>query len=86
MSIAALSAQGRLKKNDSDSQSLFVRCSVPCAKSDEGFDFESETVRGVDIGGWLVLEPWITLLIIESFNGSVVDEYGLTEKLPNVKR
>lgn len=36
-------------------------------------------VRGVNLGGWLVLEPWITPTIFEEVNvdlgGKVVDEF-----------
>ena len=37
-------------------------------------------IRGVNLGGWLVLEPWITPSIFEEVNigrlkGAVIDEY-----------
>ncbi len=44
------------------------------------FNFASDTVRGVNIGGWLLLEPWITPSIFQRLNG-VVDEYTLTQQL-----
>ena len=39
-----------------------------------------ETIRGVNLGGWLMLEPWITPSIFEEVNVGenylkVVDEY-----------
>lgn len=40
-------------------------------------------MRGANIGGWLVLEPWITPSIFQQFGGSVVDEYTLTQNVPN---
>jgi len=40
-------------------------------------------VRGANIGGWLVLEPWITPSIFEQFDGSIIDEYTLTKNVPN---
>jgi glucan 1,3-beta-glucosidase len=47
------------------------------------FAFGSEKVRGVNIGGWLVLEPWITPSIFENLDQSlgIVDELTLTGKL-----
>jgi hypothetical protein len=36
--------------------------SSPIQKRQPGFDFGSEKVRGVNIGGWLVLEPWVPSL------------------------
>ncbi|EUC34116.1 glycoside hydrolase family 5 protein [Bipolaris zeicola 26-R-13] len=39
------------------------------------FDFGGQKVRGVNTGGWFVLEPWITPSIFEG-NGAV-DEYTL---------
>ena len=40
----------------------------------------NDKIRGVNLGGWLVLEPWITPKIFEEVNvgrikGAVVDEY-----------
>lgn len=37
------------------------------------FSFGSEKVRGVNLGGWFVLEPWITPSIFEATPGNVVD-------------
>ena len=39
-----------------------------------------DKIRGVNLGGWLVLEPWITPTIFEEVNvgrlkGAIVDEY-----------
>ncbi|KAH8596733.1 glycoside hydrolase family 5 protein [Bisporella sp. PMI_857] len=47
------------------------------------FAFGSEKVRGLNIGGWLVLEPWITPSIFRSVDQSlgIVDELTLTQKL-----
>jgi len=45
------------------------------------FNYNSKKVRGVNLGGWFVLEPWITPSLFESVNDdSVVDEYTLTAK------
>ncbi|ODN82333.1 glucan 1,3-beta-glucosidase [Cryptococcus wingfieldii CBS 7118] len=41
-----------------------------------GWDYGQEKVRGVNIGGWLVLEPFITPSIFESTgNEGIIDEY-----------
>ena len=43
-----------------------------------GYDFGGNTrVRGVNIGGWLVLEPFITPSFFEPLPDEVVDEYTL---------
>ncbi|KAF5352453.1 hypothetical protein D9756_005900 [Leucocoprinus leucothites] len=41
-----------------------------------GFPYGQEKVRGVNLGGWLVLEPWITPSLFDNTNdGRVVDEW-----------
>lgn len=45
----------------------------------------SGPIRGVNIGGWLVLEPWITPSIFQAYGGSVVDEYTLTQQDSNAE-
>ena len=45
------------------------------------FDFHAEKVRGVNLGGWLVLEPWITPSIFDEAGDGAVDEWTLTEVL-----
>ncbi|KAI1335594.1 glucan 1,3-beta-glucosidase precursor [Xylariaceae sp. FL0016] len=45
------------------------------------FAFGADKIRGVNLGGWLVLEPWITPSIFEATPGNVVDEYTLTQTL-----
>ncbi|KAJ5894101.1 hypothetical protein N7495_005792 [Penicillium taxi] len=42
-----------------------------------GFGYGSEKVRGVNLGGWLVLEPWITPSIFDNVGDAAVDEYSL---------
>jgi glucan 1,3-beta-glucosidase len=58
--------------------------SEPFEKRSVAFGFGQEPVRGLNIGGWLVLEPWITPSIFESFDQSlgIVDEFTLAQKLP----
>lgn len=43
------------------------------AKRDLKFSFGQEKVRGVNLGGWLLLEPWITPSIFEATPENVVD-------------
>ncbi|KAF8910117.1 glycoside hydrolase family 5 protein [Gymnopilus junonius] len=41
-----------------------------------GFPYGSEKIRGVNLGGWLVLEPWITPSIFDNTgNSNIVDEW-----------
>ncbi len=37
------------------------------------FGFGSDKIRGVNLGGWFVLEPWITPSIFEATPADVVD-------------
>ena len=37
------------------------------------FGFGQDKVRGVNLGGWFVLEPWITPSIFEATPDNVVD-------------
>jgi glucan 1,3-beta-glucosidase len=41
------------------------------------FDYNGNKVRGVNLGGWFVLEPWITPSLFSQWTdgGGVVDEY-----------
>lgn len=51
-------------------------------KRDLRFDFGGDKIRGVNLGGWLVLEPWITPSVFEDTPGNVVDgEYHLSKQL-----
>ena len=45
------------------------------------FDYNSQKVRGVNLGGWFVLEPWITPSIFEAAPNSAVDEYTYCQAL-----
>ncbi|TDL20936.1 exo-beta-1,3-glucanase [Rickenella mellea] len=41
-----------------------------------GFPYGSQKVRGVNLGGWLVLEPWITPSLFDNTgNNAIVDEW-----------
>lgn len=50
-------------------------------KRDLRFPYGSTKVRGVNLGGWFVLEPWITPSIFADQPATVVDEYTLTQTL-----
>ncbi|KAG6868354.1 hypothetical protein C0993_004578 [Termitomyces sp. T159_Od127] len=41
-----------------------------------GFNYGSDKVRGVNLGGWLVIEPWITPSLFDNTGDSrIIDEY-----------
>ncbi len=64
--------------------SLTLSHSAPLYQRAIGFG--TQPVRGVNIGGWLVLEPWITPSIFQAFtDGTVVDEYTLCQQAPNAE-
>ncbi|KAH7930933.1 glycoside hydrolase family 5 protein [Leucogyrophana mollusca] len=45
-----------------------------------GFPYGTEKVRGVNLGGWLVLEPWITPSLFDNTgNTDIVDEWTFGE-------
>ena len=52
---------------------------VDLLKRTSKFAYGYDKVRGVNLGGWLVLEPWITPSIFSS--ESFVDEYTLGQTL-----
>lgn len=37
------------------------------------------------MGGWLLLEPWITPSIFQKYGGNIVDEYTLTQQAPDAE-
>jgi glucan 1,3-beta-glucosidase len=53
------------------------------SKRSVAFNWGREKVRGLNIGGWLVLEPWITPSIFQNVDQSlgIVDEFTLTQQL-----
>ncbi|KAL5535974.1 hypothetical protein ACEPAF_4068 [Sanghuangporus sanghuang] len=54
-----------------------VRADDPIAP---GFPYGSQKVRGVNLGGWLVLEPWITPSLFDNTgNSAIVDEWTFCE-------
>jgi len=55
----------------------------PLQQRQLSFDYNNDKVRGVNLGGWFVLEPWITPSIFSDWADSttVVDEYTYTATL-----
>ncbi|KAJ5090152.1 glucan 1-3-beta-glucosidase D [Penicillium argentinense] len=47
----------------------------------EKFPYGSQPIRGVNIGGWLSLEPFIAPSLFEGHRDQVIDEWTLTQKL-----
>ena len=45
------------------------------------FSFGATKVRGVNLGGWFVLEPWITPSLFDALNGAAVDEWTFCQTL-----
>ncbi|CEO60472.1 hypothetical protein PMG11_05098 [Penicillium brasilianum] len=45
------------------------------------FPYGSQPIRGVNLGGWLSIEPFITPSLFSGYSSSVIDEWTLTEKL-----
>ncbi|OAL39838.1 hypothetical protein AYO20_00750 [Fonsecaea nubica] len=62
---------------------LLATAAVGSPLNKRQFSYGSTPVRGVNIGGWLVLEPWITPSIFQQYGGNVVDEYTLCQQVPN---
>jgi len=60
--------------------------SAPTEKRGVDFKWGEQKIRGVNIGGWLVTEPWITPSLYDRANQNrpqkdIVDEYTLGQKL-----
>ncbi|KAJ1030415.1 hypothetical protein NDA16_001324 [Ustilago loliicola] len=54
------------------------------SRQSPGFPYGSQKVRGVNIGGWLVAEPWITPSLFDNTgDGRVVDEYTFGQYASN---
>jgi glucan 1,3-beta-glucosidase len=56
--------------------SLWATLAIAAPAIKPGFSYGSQKVRGVNLGGWLVLEPWITPGFFDATNDArVIDEY-----------
>ncbi|KAL4892177.1 putative glucan 1,3-beta-glucosidase A [Aspergillus ambiguus] len=51
------------------------------AKRAASFDYENEKVRGVCLGGWLVLEPWLSPSLFDAAPAGAIDEFTYTATL-----
>ncbi|GJJ68508.1 glucan 1,3-beta-glucosidase [Entomortierella parvispora] len=59
-----------------------VRCNAYTPALDQPFLYGQQPIRGVNLGGWLVLEPFITPSVFEPFlSQNVTDEYSLSKLL-----
>jgi glucan 1,3-beta-glucosidase len=57
---------------------LVVTVCLPLSKR-QTWDFENDKIRGVNLGGWFVLEPYITPSLFDGLDDSIVDEYTFTK-------
>jgi len=64
-------------------KALLTLAAISSAVAAPILDKRTEPTRGVSLGGWLVLEPWITPSVFHNYGGSVVDEYTLCQKDPD---
>ncbi|KIJ53493.1 glycoside hydrolase family 5 protein [Sphaerobolus stellatus SS14] len=65
----------------SQSENQFYRRDNPISP---GFPYGSQKIRGVNLGGWLVLEPWITPSIFDNTGDNrVVDEFTFGQFVPS---
>jgi len=67
---------------------LFFVAQLPLAFADNpinpSFPYGSQKVRGVNLGGWLVLEPWITPSLFDNTgNSEIVDEWTFSSLQSN---
>ncbi|KAI0766749.1 glycoside hydrolase superfamily [Irpex lacteus] len=58
--------------SSSSTQSSSATSSTPTLAP---FNYGTDPVRGVNLGGWFVLEPWITPSLFQSFNNSNIDHW-----------
>lgn len=49
----------------------------------ETWDWNNDRIFGVNLGGWLNTEPFITPALYEPFYPNAVDEYTLSQLLAN---
>ncbi|KAJ5586945.1 Exo-beta-1-3-glucanase (Exg1) [Penicillium hispanicum] len=69
------------RPNLSQSYNTVVLSTNPGVNSSPSFAYGSDKVRGVNLGGWLVLEPWITPSIFDAAGDTAVDEWSLCKNL-----
>ena len=79
--LALLSSQTAHKKQDSLIHPIVLEKNLSNCH---------DKIRGVNLGGWLVLEPWITPSIFEEvnvgkFSGAILDECTYYQHVPHEK-
>lgn len=80
--VGGLSVMGLNSTWDDD-----VQCNENVPPLNKPFKYGKQPYRGVNVGGWLNVEPFITPSFFEEFNSrdGVIDEWTLTETLGLVK-
>lgn len=60
-----------------------TQCNENVPPLNKKFEYGTMPIRGVNLGGWLSIEPWITPSFFDSYSSrdGVVDEWTLTENL-----
>ncbi|KAF9438252.1 hypothetical protein BGZ76_008985 [Entomortierella beljakovae] len=72
----------RFTMSSSVSISNSVQCNTFTPSLDQPFLYGQQPIRGVNLGGWLVLEPFITPSMFDPYiSQGVIDEYSLTKFL-----
>lgn len=51
------------------------------SKRNLAFDYQNSKIRGVNLGGWFVLEPYITPSLFDAFDDVPVDEFHYCQQL-----
>lgn len=62
---------------------LSTSIASPLLDRKDTFAYGSTKIHGVNIGGWLVLEPWITPSLFDPYKGAAVDEYSFCQNVPD---
>jgi glucan 1,3-beta-glucosidase len=65
--------------NSSWDDSARANANVP--PLNQKFPYGSQPIRGVNLGGWLSIEPFITPSLFAGYSSSVIDEWTLTQQL-----
>ncbi|KAG0324292.1 hypothetical protein BGZ99_001986 [Dissophora globulifera] len=72
----------RFTQSSSIPISSYVQCNAYTPPLNKPFPYGQQPIRGVNLGGWLVLEPFITPSVFEPYiSQGVTDEYSLTKLL-----
>ncbi|ORZ04961.1 glycoside hydrolase superfamily [Lobosporangium transversale] len=72
----------RFTESSSITISDSVQCNAQTPPLNQPFLYGQQPIRGVNLGGWLVLEPFITPSLFEPYLvNNVTDEYSLTKFL-----